>query len=64
MCLLLRINIIPMLFPSRQKVVEGNDQWSTSAATYVSNGPFKLTDYKIKDQVVLERMILIMEKIQ
>lgn len=51
----LELTSFPCYFPVDKKVVEGNDQWSTSAATYVSNGPFKLTDYKIKDQVVLEK---------
>ncbi len=42
-------------FPVDQKVVEGNKDWATDAKTYVSNGPFKITDYKMKDQIVLEK---------
>jgi len=42
-------------FPVDQKVVESNKDWATDAKTLVSNGPFKITDYKIKDQAVLEK---------
>lgn len=42
-------------FPVNQKVVESNKNWATDASTLVSNGPFKFTDYKIKDQIVLEK---------
>ena len=41
--------------PINQKVVEANKDWATDAKTLVSNGPFKFTDYKIKDQIVLEK---------
>lgn len=42
-------------FPVDQKVVEANKDWASDAKTLVSNGPFKFTDYKIKDQVVFEK---------
>ncbi len=51
----LELTAFPCYFPVEKKSVEGNEQWANSADTYVSNGPFKLTDYKIKDQVVLEK---------
>ena len=51
----LELTAFPCYFPVEKKTVEGNEQWANSADTYVSNGPFKLTDYKIKDQVVLEK---------
>lgn len=51
----LELTAFPCYFPVDQKVVEGNKDWASSAATYVSNGPFKMTDYKIKDGLVLER---------
>ncbi|GEQ22177.1 peptide ABC transporter substrate-binding protein [Clostridium butyricum] len=51
----LELTAFPCYFPVEKKTVEANEQWANSAATYVSNGPFKLTDYKIKDQVVLEK---------
>ena len=51
----LDLTMFPCYFPVDQKVVEENKDWSTKAETYVSNGPFKLTDYKIKDGAVLEK---------
>jgi oligopeptide transport system substrate-binding protein len=51
----LELTTFPCYFPVDQQVVEGNKDWASSAATYVSNGPFKMTDYKIKDGLVLER---------
>lgn len=45
----------PCYFPVNKNAVEANKDWSTKAETYVSNGPFKLTDYKIKDGAVLEK---------
>lgn len=51
----LQLTSFPCYFPVDQKVVEGNKDWANSATTYVSNGPFKMTDYKIKDQLVLEK---------
>lgn len=41
--------------PLNQKIVEANKDWAKDAKTLVSNGPFKITDYKIKDQLVLEK---------
>ncbi|WP_294405938.1 peptide ABC transporter substrate-binding protein [uncultured Clostridium sp.] len=51
----LELTAFPCYFPVEKKTVESNEQWANTADTYVSNGPFKLTDYKIKDQVVLEK---------
>lgn len=45
----------PYYCPVNQKVVENNKDWATDAKTLISNGPFKITDYKMKDQVVLEK---------
>ena len=45
----------PYYYPVDQKVVESNKDWATDAKTLVSNGPFKFTDYKMKDQIVLEK---------
>jgi oligopeptide transport system substrate-binding protein len=41
--------------PVNQKIVESNKDWAKDAKTLVSNGAFKFTDYKIKDQIVLEK---------
>lgn len=45
----------PYYFAVDQKVVESNKDWATDASTLVSNGPFKITNYTIKDSVVLEK---------
>lgn len=39
--------------PVNQKVVEENEKWADDPGTLVTNGPFKLDSYKIKDEVVL-----------
>ena len=42
--------------PVRKDIVEANkDSWATKPETYVSNGPFKMTEYRIKDAIVLEK---------
>lgn len=45
----------PTYMPVDQKIVESNQDWAKDAKTLVSNGPFKFTDYKIKDEIVLEK---------
>jgi oligopeptide transport system substrate-binding protein len=42
-------------FPVNQKLVESNKDWANDAKTLVSNGPFKITEYTIKDKAVLEK---------
>ncbi|SFC55085.1 peptide ABC transporter substrate-binding protein [Clostridium uliginosum] len=49
------LTAFPCYFPVNKAVVEGNAEWANKAETYVSNGPFKMTDYKIKDQIVLDK---------
>lgn len=51
----LELTSFPCYFPVEQKTVEGNEQWANSTESYISNGPFKLADYKIKDQIILEK---------
>lgn len=51
----LDLTYFPCYFPVNKKAVEGNKDWSAKAETYVSNGPFKLTSYKMKDSLVLEK---------
>ncbi|OOM16689.1 peptide ABC transporter substrate-binding protein [Clostridium saccharobutylicum] len=41
--------------PVDKNVVESNKDWAGTASTLVSNGPFKFTDYTMKDKIVLER---------
>lgn len=42
------INMVsnPAFFPVHQATVEKNDKWATEAATIVSNGPFKISEWK------------------
>lgn len=51
----LQLTAFPCYFPVNQAVVEADKDWATKAETLVSNGPFKFTDYKMKDQIVLEK---------
>jgi len=42
--------------PVRKDIIEANgDAWATKAETYVSNGPFKMTDFRMKDAIILEK---------
>ncbi|PKM94066.1 MAG: peptide ABC transporter substrate-binding protein [Firmicutes bacterium HGW-Firmicutes-1] len=43
------------LFPVNKKVAEGNPEWSKDPSTYVSNGPFKLTEWVHKSKIVLSK---------
>ena len=46
----------PTLYPVNQATVEKNgDAWSTSAATYVSNGPFMITDIVLSSHIMLAK---------
>lgn len=51
----LQLTAFPCYFPVEKKSVENNPTWANSADTYVSNGPFKMTEYAIKDKIVLEK---------
>jgi oligopeptide transport system substrate-binding protein len=41
------------LYPVNKKTVEANKDWSLKAETFVSNGPFKVQEWKHNDQVVV-----------
>ncbi len=41
--------------PINKNVAEKNPDWAKSPATYVSNGPFKLVEWKHNDKIVLEK---------
>ncbi|MGL5616747.1 MAG: peptide ABC transporter substrate-binding protein [Sarcina sp.] len=45
----------PTYFPVREDVVSNNKEWATKADTYVSNGPFKLTEWRQKDAFVFTK---------
>ena len=41
------------LYPVNKKAVEANKDWSLKADTFVSDGPFKMSEWKHNDQVVV-----------
>jgi oligopeptide transport system substrate-binding protein len=43
------------LFPVYEKSVQGNDNWFTEPAKYISNGPFKLVSWDHNQKIVLEK---------
>ncbi len=52
------IDILSMwvYMPVQQATIEANgDAWSTDAATYISNGPFKVTSMGMSENVILEK---------
>lgn len=51
----LELTAFPCYFPVDKNIVESNKTWANAADTYVSNGPFKLSEYAIKDKIVLEK---------
>lgn len=42
-------------FPINKNVAEKNPDWAKNPATYVSNGPFKLIEWKHNDKIILEK---------
>lgn len=44
----------PTYFPVREDVVK-NEGWATEAETYVCNGPYKMTEWKHKSVITLEK---------
>ncbi|MBZ2175288.1 peptide ABC transporter substrate-binding protein [Schnuerera sp. xch1] len=42
-------------FPVNKNVVESNPDWAKNAETHVSNGPFKLVEWKHNDQILIEK---------
>ncbi|MFM1653858.1 peptide ABC transporter substrate-binding protein [Brevibacillus sp. B_LB10_24] len=42
-------------YPVNHKVVEANPQWALDAATFVSNGPFKVESWKHGEKLVLSK---------
>ena len=41
------------LYPVNRKMVEANKDWSLKVETFVSNGPFKIKEWKHNDQVMV-----------
>ncbi|HOP10411.1 MAG TPA: peptide ABC transporter substrate-binding protein [Oscillospiraceae bacterium] len=44
----------PAYMPVKQSVVDGNESWATAAETYISNGPYKVTEFT-QAQLVMEK---------
>ncbi len=51
----LNLVTVPAFFPVNQSVDEANLTWSQNVATYVSNGPFQLVDWKHQDYLHLDK---------
>ncbi len=48
----LSLAAFPTYFPVRKDVVEGNqEKWTLSPETYISNGPFKMSEWKEKESI-------------
>ncbi|WP_368490437.1 peptide ABC transporter substrate-binding protein [Clostridium sp. BJN0013] len=52
----LSLTSLPTYDPVRKDVVEKNPtSWATKADTYISNGPYKMVEYKAKDSLNFEK---------
>lgn len=52
----LQLTAFPTYSPVRQDMVEANKStWATKPETYISNGPFKLSEWRPKDKIILEK---------
>ncbi|MDZ5017086.1 peptide ABC transporter substrate-binding protein, partial [Clostridium perfringens] len=50
------LTAFPTYMPLREDMVSANpDTWATDPETYVSNGPFKLVQWDMKDQLIFEK---------
>lgn len=51
-----QLTAFPTLYPVREDVVSKNpDAWANDPKTLISNGPYKLTKFEIKNEIVLEK---------
>ena len=51
-----KLAAFPSLSPVQQETVEANgDAWATDPATYVSNGPFRMTEWTVGQQIVFTK---------
>ena len=51
----LKLTATSSFFPVCKAVVEANPTWTADVATYVSNGPFMLTEYSSLNRLVLDK---------
>ncbi len=49
----LQLTAFGSYYPVNEKVATANADWSAEASTYVSNGPFTLSDWKHDDEVIV-----------
>lgn len=52
---LISLTATTSFFPVKKDLVAGNDKWTADVSTYVSNGPFMLTEYRHANRLVLKR---------
>ena len=46
----------PAMMPVRKDIIEANgDQWTFDPSTYISNGPYKLTEWTHNSQIVMAK---------
>lgn len=51
-----QLTAFPTLFPVREDIVSKNpDAWANDPKTLVSNGPYKLTKFELKNEIVMEK---------
>lgn len=52
----LELTAFPTYMPVQEATVEANgDAWATSAATYVGNGPYKITEFVSSSHITMEK---------
>ncbi|MGL5066451.1 MAG: peptide ABC transporter substrate-binding protein [Sarcina sp.] len=51
----LELMAFPTYYPVKKDIVEGNDAWATKPETYVSNGPFTMTEFNPKQSLVFKK---------
>jgi len=51
----LNLTAFPTLMPVCKAVVSKNDKWASDVKTYVTNGPFKLTQWSHNEKMVFEK---------
>ncbi|WLF70722.1 peptide ABC transporter substrate-binding protein [Clostridium septicum] len=52
----LELMAFPTYMPIRQDIVEASgDAWTQSPETYISNGPFKMKEWAMKEKIVFEK---------
>jgi len=50
----LELCAFPTYMPVKKSVVEGNEAWATAANTYISNGPYKVTEFTQSQLVMVK----------